>query len=298
MDTWTWLAVSNAQALRFFFERLKDVIDDPEAPTNELLYNASVLAHFATSSTATLEFPATPTGLDHVFDLFVMDRSQHTDPGIMEAAGSQCLLLTGFFQDQQRRRHNVEWYATLGAGFYDSAAHHVHDRARMRMMETMAVRFGYWRRQQQRLARELRDLPKLIRGAEIDRASAVTCHHSCSLNLAPDVRSGRFSSSTICMSNLRLLDELLQEEGYRVLRARDGEEALEIVEAGEPDLVLSDVRMPKCDGFDFCRAMRSRAETRLTPVVLMTGGSEAEDRIRAIEAGAPTSSRSRSTSRN
>jgi hypothetical protein len=164
MDTWLWLAVSHAQALRFFFERLKDVSDDSGAPRGELLYNASILAHFAsTSSGSTERFPPGPSDLARVFDLYVMDASQHTDPEIMEAAASQCLLLTGFFQDQLKRRHNVAWYASLGAGFYDHAAQHSRDRARMRMLATMASRFEFWRRQQHRLAHELRDQPWLIR---------------------------------------------------------------------------------------------------------------------------------------
>jgi hypothetical protein len=162
MELRQWLPVTNGQALRFFFERLKDVADDSD--DQELLYNASVLAHFATTSTAADgSFPAAPGDLAAVFDLFVMDRSQHHDPEIMEAAASQCLLLTGFFGAQLRHRHNVEWYAALGADFYDHAGHHFNDRARARMMVRMALRFGFWRRQQARLAHELRDLPFLIR---------------------------------------------------------------------------------------------------------------------------------------
>lgn len=162
METGDWLAVTQAQALRFFFERLKDVVGD-ETPPGELLYNASVLAHFASTSTATTtHFPGTPTSLSAVFDVFVLDRSQHVDPEIMEAAASQCLFLTGFFQDQLRDRHNLAWYASLGAGFYDSAAEFGTDRARSQMMETMAARFEFWRRQQHRLAAELRDWPRLI----------------------------------------------------------------------------------------------------------------------------------------
>ncbi|MCC7007408.1 MAG: response regulator [Acidobacteria bacterium] len=87
-------------------------------------------------------------------------------------------------------------------------------------------------------------------------------------------------------ANLSLLDHILSAQGYRVARARDGEEALDLVMRERPDLVLSDVRMPKCDGFDLCRALKSSPETRLTPVVLMTGAAEAADRIKAIEAGA------------
>lgn len=163
METGDWLAVTQAQALRFFFERLRDVVGEDDAPSSEVLYNASVLAHFATtSSVATSEFPVCPTSLSTVFDLFVLDRSQHVDPEIMEAAAAQCLLLTGFFQDQLNRRYNLAWYASLGAGFYDSAAEYGTDRVRSRMMETMATRFEFWRGQQHRLANELRDTPRLI----------------------------------------------------------------------------------------------------------------------------------------
>lgn len=166
MDAHPWLAVTHRQALQFFFEHLRDVSEDDPAPEGELLYNASVLAHFATTSTATVEFPGTPTALHAVFDLFVMDRSQHADPDIMEAAGSQCLLLTGFFGSQLDSRHNVNWYASLGAGFYGQAAAHGTDRARAAMMRTMAARFTFWRKQQTRLARELREMPRLVRRAD------------------------------------------------------------------------------------------------------------------------------------
>jgi len=163
MDMGECLGVTNRQALQFFFEHLKGVTDDDAPPASEVLYNASVLAHFASTSTSARDaFPASPASLVTVFDIHVLDRSQHLDPEIMEAAGAQCLLLTGFFFDQQRRRHNVDWYAALGMGFYERAARGRKDRERSRMMETMARRFGFWRHQQHRLARELRDAPSLI----------------------------------------------------------------------------------------------------------------------------------------
>jgi hypothetical protein len=160
-----WLAVDSNQALRFFYERLRDVVQEHPsgAPDAELLYNASVLAHFATTSTvSSTDFPPSPVNLSTVFDVFVLDRSQHVDPEVMEAAGSQCLMLTGFFQDQLRRRHNVDWYAKLGADFYDSAAHLSRDVKRVRLLGAMAAHFEFWRRQQRRLAAELRDEPMLI----------------------------------------------------------------------------------------------------------------------------------------
>jgi hypothetical protein len=163
MDTRSWLGVTSRQAFQFFFEHLRDVTDRSDTPPNELLYNASVLAHFATTSTGSKDsFPASPASLATVFDLFVMDRSQHFDPEIMEAAAAQCLLLTGFFHDQQKHRHQIGWYADLGAAFYTRAASAGRDPARSRLMDTMARRFEFWRVHQHRLARELQDEARLI----------------------------------------------------------------------------------------------------------------------------------------
>jgi hypothetical protein len=163
MEARSWLAVTTQQTLRFFFERLRDVSEDGHPPRSELLYNASVLAHFATTSTASssTSLPA-PTSLVTVFDLFVLDRSLHADAEIMESAGAQCLLLTGFFGDQHRRRHNVKWYASLGAGFYASAAQLHRHRERAKMMTAMSEHFDFWRQTQARLAVELREDSKLL----------------------------------------------------------------------------------------------------------------------------------------
>ncbi len=88
------------------------------------------------------------------------------------------------------------------------------------------------------------------------------------------------------LTNRALLEELLSQEGYRVVPAGDGQEALEKVARVEPDLVLLDVRMPKLDGFDVCRRLKNDPGTRLTPVVLVTGLAAVADRVRGIEAGA------------
>jgi len=87
-------------------------------------------------------------------------------------------------------------------------------------------------------------------------------------------------------SNLALLKRLLTAQGYHVLTAGDGVEAMDLVSREQPDMVLSDIRMPRRDGFDLCRELKASATTRLTPIVLMTGAEEAHDRIRAIETGA------------
>ena len=163
MATGALLGVTNEQALRFFYERLVDVTDDTDPPRDELLYNASVLAHFASTSVASDTFPACPASLSTVFDLYVMDREAFSrDPGLVEAAASQCLLLTGFFQDQQRRRHQIAWYTNLGSAFFAQAAQLTSDSKRGRLMALMARRFTFWREQQHHLAIELREAPLLI----------------------------------------------------------------------------------------------------------------------------------------
>lgn len=163
MATREWLGVTHGDAFEFFLEHLKDVTEEVAPPARELLYNASVLAHYASTSTASEDtFPRCPSSLTAVFDTYVLDQSRHTDPDILEAAASECLLLTGFFQDQQKHRHAVDWYAAIGRTFYDRAATGLSDLSRARMMKTMARRFGFWRHQQHRLARELREAPALV----------------------------------------------------------------------------------------------------------------------------------------
>ena len=82
------------------------------------------------------------------------------------------------------------------------------------------------------------------------------------------------------------LRQLLTAHGYDVLTAQDGEEALAIAMREHPDIVLTDVRMPKKNGFEVCRELRAHEQTRLTPVILVTGAVESDDKIRAIDAGA------------
>jgi len=127
-----------------------------------VLYNASVLAHFASTSTTTPVGMPTPASLMDVFDRFVLHPALHDDPEMMETAAGQCLLLTGFFADQMQRRYNLEWYGRLGASFYRVAAATSQLTAHRRMMSRMAGEFAYWRGVHRTLARELRDHPYLL----------------------------------------------------------------------------------------------------------------------------------------
>lgn len=86
--------------------------------------------------------------------------------------------------------------------------------------------------------------------------------------------------------NRELLEEFLHAEGLDVVTAPDGRSSLQQFARLQPDLVLLDVNMPFLDGFEVCRRLKSNPDTRLTPVVLVTGLSAAEDRVKGIKAGA------------
>jgi putative two-component system response regulator len=87
-------------------------------------------------------------------------------------------------------------------------------------------------------------------------------------------------------ANRELLSALLSAEGYRVVCATDGRQALERVNRGSIDLVLLDVVMPRPTGFEICQAMKSKPETRLIPVILLTSLNSDADRIHGIMCGA------------
>jgi putative two-component system response regulator len=87
--------------------------------------------------------------------------------------------------------------------------------------------------------------------------------------------------------NLQLMrDILLLQEDYEVVLASDGVEALERVEEDPPDVILLDVNMPRKDGFEVASELKSREETKFIPVVMVTGLSAVEHRIKALEIGA------------
>jgi putative two-component system response regulator len=86
--------------------------------------------------------------------------------------------------------------------------------------------------------------------------------------------------------NRELLTALLSAEGYQVVCATDGQRALELVNSGSIDLALLDVVMPRPTGYEVCQAMKSKPETRLIPVVLLTSLNTDSDRIHGIMCGA------------
>jgi putative two-component system response regulator len=87
-------------------------------------------------------------------------------------------------------------------------------------------------------------------------------------------------------ANRDLLSGILVGEGYKVVCVLDGEEAVRAVRDESVDLALLDVMMPGKTGFSACLAIKSQPETRLLPVVLVTGLTSADDRIQGIMCGA------------
>src|SRR3954462_9142076 len=80
------------------------------------------------------------------------------------------------------------------------------------------------------------------------------------------------------------LARTLRFEGHEVVTARDGQEALDAVDADEPDAMILDVSMPKLDGLETCR--RLRAEGRVLPVLMLTARDSVGDRVAGLDAGA------------
>lgn len=76
------------------------------------------------------------------------------------------------------------------------------------------------------------------------------------------------------------------QDKYKVLQAKNGEEGLEMVKKRYPDLVISDVMMPKMDGFEMCRLMKTEFETCHIPVILLTARSLEVDRVSGYDNGA------------
>jgi hypothetical protein len=148
------IATTERQTLQFFFSGLKDV-SDAEVDERELLYAASVLAHYALTSTGTAREMPAPHDLSHIFDHFVLSDLMHGDSQMMETAAAQCLLLAGFFEGQMRGRHSIRWYADLGSGFYRRAALLAEERRRAALLDAVGRHFEPWRMRCARLSREL-----------------------------------------------------------------------------------------------------------------------------------------------
>jgi putative two-component system response regulator len=87
-------------------------------------------------------------------------------------------------------------------------------------------------------------------------------------------------------ANREILSELLADEGYKLVCAEDGEQALDAMRNEPVDIALLDVMMPGKTGFDVCCSIKSKPDTRFIPVVLVTGLTSVDERIQGIRCGA------------
>ncbi|HKW51408.1 MAG: response regulator [Candidatus Eisenbacteria bacterium] len=85
---------------------------------------------------------------------------------------------------------------------------------------------------------------------------------------------------------VHILDFSLGMEGYEVITALDGEQALEKLKTEKPDLIVLDIMMPKLDGYEVCKAIKSSPETRHIPVILLSAKGRNVDQKLGFDVGA------------
>ncbi len=85
------------------------------------------------------------------------------------------------------------------------------------------------------------------------------------------------------LSIIKLLRANLKANGYEVLAAVDGAEALQTIEMEPPDLVILDIMMPKMDGFEVCRQLREWSQI---PIIMLSARGDASDKVKCLELGA------------
>ena len=85
--------------------------------------------------------------------------------------------------------------------------------------------------------------------------------------------------------SVRVLEVSLKKAGYSVTTAKDGADALAKIELSTPDLILSDTRLPKMDGYALVRRLKEHQDWATIPVVFLTSQKSIEDKIRGLELG-------------
>ena len=85
---------------------------------------------------------------------------------------------------------------------------------------------------------------------------------------------------------LQLLEVNFEMEGYIVLRAEDGEQGLAVARESRPDVIVSDVMMPKMSGLELVQALKTSADTKAIPVILLSAKAQGTDVRMGLEAGA------------
>ncbi len=87
------------------------------------------------------------------------------------------------------------------------------------------------------------------------------------------------------IESLRLLSDLLDEQGYEVRAVTNGRQALHSVEQNPPDLILLDINMPELDGYEVCRRLRATEHAKDVPIIFITALTDTADMVRAFDTG-------------
>lgn len=85
--------------------------------------------------------------------------------------------------------------------------------------------------------------------------------------------------------NLKILQDILENEGYKITIATSGKMALQLIERNLPELVLLDIMMPKISGFDACITLKSEERTKNIPIIFISGLADTENKVKAFEIG-------------
>ena len=87
-------------------------------------------------------------------------------------------------------------------------------------------------------------------------------------------------------SQLAVLEYNLTSAGYEAVKAKDGQEALQLIDEQMPDLILLDWMLPGISGIEICRQLKVRKDTQAVPIIMLSARSEEVDRVRGLETGA------------
>ena len=137
-------AIDSERAFNFFLARLRETAETERFKDDEMFYVASILAHYSqTPRFATASMPCM-ANLSEVFDNFLLQTTRLMDSEVLEFGGSQVLLFAGFFRDQMRRRHNVQWYDQVGQSLYEKAGRHSNNLKKRALFDRLSESFPVW----------------------------------------------------------------------------------------------------------------------------------------------------------
>src|SRR5690606_24677852 len=87
------------------------------------------------------------------------------------------------------------------------------------------------------------------------------------------------------VQTLRLVGLMLERQGYKILAANNGKQALQMARAEQPDVIILDVMMPDIDGYEVTRRLRKEPETTNIPILMFTARTQVDDKVSGFESG-------------